>query len=517
MLEFNNITITLKKDNRPIIKDFNFILYPKDKIAIIGEEGNGKSTLLKLVMDKNSVLKYVDVKGNINTHSLKIGYLEQSLSDEWNDEVVLDYFLKDKPNEEVNYDNYSYLSDIYNTFHKFNLSNNILDRTINSLSGGEKVKLQLIKILSNNPKILLLDEPTNDIDMDTLKWLEDFINNSEQAILYVSHDETLLEHTANGIIHIESLKKKTECKHTISYENYKSYIEKRERMLSHQEMIARKEERDYNKQMKSFEEIYQKVDYQLNTITRADPHTAALIKKKMKSLKSQEKRFEREKESFTEVPDTEDAINIRNTLTEEIPSGKKVLELKIDDLKVNEKVLSKNINLSIYGNKHIVIIGKNGVGKTTLIKKIYSSLKDRNDLHVGYMPQNYEELLDLNKTPLELLLENNTSSEYKTITRTYLGSLKFTHNEVINKIKYLSGGQKAKLLLIKLILDKSNVLVLDEPTRNLSPLSNPVIRKLLKEFKGTIISVSHDRKYIDEVCPYIYELTKDGLIERNTY
>lgn len=133
------------------------------------------------------------------------------------------------------------------------------------------------------------------------------------------------------------------------------------------------------------------------------------------------------------------------------------------------------------------------------------------------MPQNYEELLDLNKTPLELLTEKDRSKDFQTLVRTYLGSLKFTKEEVMNIISNLSGGQKSKLLLIKLILDKSNVLILDEPTRNLSPLSNPTIRQLLSQFKGTIISVSHDRKYIDEVCDEIYELTQNGLVSKNSY
>lgn len=133
------------------------------------------------------------------------------------------------------------------------------------------------------------------------------------------------------------------------------------------------------------------------------------------------------------------------------------------------------------------------------------------------MPQNYDDLLNLDKTPVEFLTEKDKTKEFQTQVRTYLGSLKFTKEEVLSKINNLSGGQKAKLLLSKLILDQSNVLILDEPTRNLSPLSNPVIRKLLKEFKGTIISVSHDRKYIDEVCDEIYELTPEGLKPKNNY
>ena len=237
----------------------------------------------------------------------------------------------------------------------------------------------------------------------------------------------------------------------------------------------------------------------------------------MKSLKSQEKRYEREKENFTEIPDVEEAITIKNVVTKEIPSGKMVLDISIPSLVQGEKELSRNVSLSIFGSKHVVIIGRNGAGKTTFLKKIYEDLKTREDIQVGYMSQNYDELLDLDKTPLELLTENDKSKDFQTQVRTYLGSLKFTKEEVLGKIENLSGGQKAKLLLIKLILDQSNVLILDEPTRNLSPLSNPVIRKLLKEFKGTIISVSHDRKYIDEVCNEIYELTPEGSIFRNEW
>lgn len=517
MLEFNNISITLNKDNRPIIKNFSFTLRPKEKIAIIGEEGNGKSTLLKLVVNKEEVEKYATIQGQILTHNLNIGYLEQSLQDKWKNTIIMDYFLKDDPDEEINFENYNFLTDIYNYIAKFNLDNNLLeeDRLISTLSGGEKVKIALIKLLCKKPDVLLLDEPTNDIDIDTLEWLENFINETSTPILYVSHDETLLENTATGIIHLEQIKKKTECRHTILRVGYKEYIEKRTNALAHQEMVAKKQQSDYNKQMQEWKTVYQKVDYQQKSITRADPHGAALLKKKMKSLKSQEKRYEKEKENFLEIPDVEDAILIKNADINDIPAYKMILNISNLELKNNNKLLASNINLQIAGNKHIAIIGKNGVGKTTLIKKIYETLKDRTDIKTGYMPQNYEELLNLNKTAVNFLTENDKSKEFETIVRTYLASLKFTSEEVNNKIEYLSGGQKAKLLLIKLILDKSNVLILDEPTRNLSPLSNPVIRKLLREFKGTIISVSHDRKYINEVCDETYELTKEGLTLKN--
>ncbi len=163
-----------------------------------------------------------------------------------------------------------------------------------------------------------------------------------------------------------------------------------------------------------------------------------------------------------------------------------------------------------------MIIGRNGSGKTTLFNKIYENLKNRENIKLGYMPQNYSLSLPMNNTALEYL-SSSLSKEDITRARTLMGSMKFTSEEATSKIKELSDGQKTKLILLKLILTDSNVLLLDEPTRNLSPLSNPVIREVLKEYKGTIISVSHDRKYITDVCDTVYNLTKDGLKKVNGF
>lgn len=196
-----------------------------------------------------------------------------------------------------------------------------------------------------------------------------------------------------------------------------------------------------------------------------------------------------------------------------VPKHRKVLELFLDELKIEGRVLSKNIRLNIYGNEHICIVGKNGVGKSTLLKKIYHILKNRKDVNVGYMPQIYEDVLKQNDSAIDFLVPEKNQDKI-TVARQYLGNMKFTKDEMVGKIKDLSNGTKAKLFLIKLILEKYDVLILDEPTRNVSPLSNPIIRKVLKEYNGAIISVSHDRKYIDEVASKVYVLTKEGLYER---
>jgi len=182
----------------------------------------------------------------------------------------------------------------------------------------------------------------------------------------------------------------------------------------------------------------------------------------------------------------------------------------LKELKIGEQILSKNIELVVTGNQHIAIIGNNGIGKSTLLKEIWRQLKDRKDLVVGYMPQNYSDVLDFNQTPSEFF-RTNYGKEENTRALTYMGAMRFTTDEMFHSIGELSGGQRAKIIFLDIILRKCNVLILDEPTRNFSPLSAPAIRKALMDFNGTIISISHDRKYLDEVAEIIYILSSDGI------
>ncbi len=511
MLDVNKLSITINKNGRKLIENLTFSLNSGDKIAIIGEEGNGKSTIVKAIVDKNLV-KYATIKGEINKHGHTIGYLSQFIPNEWNSETVTSYFLKDDPNAEEDFDRYNDFDRLYKLASLLNLDERMFENEIKigSLSGGEKIKIQLLKILKDDPDILVLDEPTNDLDIKSLQWLENFISKSEKPILYISHDETLLENTANAIIHIEQLKKKRVSKTTFKRLGYKDFVQDRNETLQKDEQIALKEREEDRKRMEKWRQVYNRVDYELNTITRQDPAGARLLKKKMKSVKSQEKRFEKQRENFREIPDPEEAITIK--LGEDKTAlAKKIFETNIPSLEVGGKILSKNLHLSMFGSKKYVIIGDNGVGKTTFIKKLYSKLYEDGNISVAYMPQNYDDYLNNFESVLDFISSFCHTKDDITKARTYLGSMKFTSEETEGIIEELSGGQKAKLYLLKLVFSNADLLLLDEPTRNLSPLSNPIIRNVFKNYKGAIVAISHDRKFISEVADEVFRLTQKGF------
>ena len=507
MLEIKDLSIWMRDTGRPLIEHLHFVLGPTDRAVIIGEEGNGKSSLLKTIVDPSLVEDYCEYSGKVLKNGMLVGYLEQDTPPE---------ILEMTPAEFL--DGPALLDgSLSRLAAQLQLREELLfaDQRIATLSGGEKVKLRMIRLLAGEPDVLLLDEPTNDIDLATLEWLEGVISGSRVPVLYVSHDETLIERTANVVIHLEQLKKKREARHTVERTGYRQYIAQRLSGLEKQEQVARKQREEFNSQMERWQQIYNKVEHQQAAITRQNPSGGRLLKKKVKALKSQEKRIQKNAENFLEIPEPEEAIALSFSKEIRIPQGKRVLEFHLDQLCAGGdtgRLLAENIHLTVNGPEHIGIIGDNGAGKTTLLRHICRQLQGRSDLKMVYMPQDYRELLPYDQTPVDFLARGQTRQEI-TQARTYLGSMKYTHEEMTGKIGALSGGQKAKLLFVWMILGEYNLLLLDEPTRNFSPLSNPVIRQMLSDFGGGIISVTHDRKYLEEVCGRIYRLTSRGLEE----
>lgn len=539
MLQVKNLNLYHKKDLHPLAENLSFTLNDGDKAAIIGEEGNGKSTLLKLLCSPSLVEDYAEYSGEIQKNHSVCGYLPQELPRADRKKDVYSFLCEEPAFSETDY------RELTSMAGRLGIPMDLLysDVLMEHLSGGEKIKIQLIRILVMHPDLFLLDEPSNDIDIQTLEWLEEFINDCTFPVLYISHDETLLEHTANMILHMEQLKRKTESRCTVFRTDYRDYVDLRLKGLERQTRLAREEKAAYEKQQEKFRRIHDKVDYQLNTITRQNPSGARLLKKKMHAVKSMERRFDRQAQDMTQIPDTEESIFFRFAPGEGIPAGKWVIDYELPLLKADQRELARNIRLQVKGPEKICIVGKNGAGKTTLLRLIAQQLLNRTDIRAAYMPQNYEDLLEPDSTPVEYLsrawerlpeqhaghwetalleeaypskspaFRRSLTKEELTLIRTYLGSMKYTVQEMDHAVRDLSGGQKAKLLLLKMSMEHRNVLILDEPTRNFSPLSGPVVRTLLQEFPGTVISVSHDRKYIREVCGRVLELGPEGLLE----
>jgi len=509
MLQIKNLSVTLKKDLRDIIGDFSFVLNDGDVAVIIGEEGNGKSTLLKLIYEPQLADAYCEWSGEIVTHGTRLGYLAQELGEDEKALAIADFFAA--------------VSDFYDTSPKelarlckqlgLATETPFSEQIVGTLSGGERVKLQLLRILIAQPDVLLLDEPSNDIDLATLEWLERFINTCGKPVLFVSHDETLIENTANVIIHLEQVRRKTVPRAKVVRSSYGDYISARTRALDKQTQDARKEKSEYDAKMEKYRRIEQSVEHKQGAISRQDPAGGRLLKKKMHAVKSMGRRIERDAEEMTQLPDVEDAIFLKFDKRLMVPNGKTVIEFELAELRSGGEeraVLARDVALIVTGAEKVCITGRNGSGKTTLLREIAVQLLARDDIRCGYMPQDYFELLPPNATPVEFLAPSGKHADV-TAAMTMLGSVKYTADEMAHTISALSGGQKAKLMFLKMISDGCNVLVLDEPTRNFSPMSNPVIRAILREYGGAIISVSHDRRFIAEVCDTVYELQESGL------
>lgn len=509
MLQIKGLNLTHKKDLRVILEDFNLVLNDGDKAVIIGEEGNGKSTLMKWIYNPALVEDYIEASGERILGKERLGYLPQELPEEEKGKTVYEFF-----SEEDQFWNQT-PKDLAMLAGKFKMPGDIFyeSKKMRNLSGGEKIKVQLMRLFMQDATVLLLDEPSNDIDITTLELLEKLIQEWKHIVLFISHDETLIEHTANMVIHLEQIKRKTKSRYTVEKCTYPDYVKNRLHRMERQEQKAMSDRREKELRDEKYQKVYQSVQSALGNCSRQAPAVAKNLKDKMHTVKSMGRRFEKADENMTEMPEQEEAIFFKlGDKSASIPAGKTVMEYHLPKLQTpdGERTLSEKIDLKIRGSEKICIVGANGAGKTTLLKKIAEELRNRTDVHTEYMPQNYEEQLNLDLTPVEYLAPSGDKKE-QTKVRTYLGSLKYTTDEMEHSIRELSGGQKAKVLLLKMSLSGANVLVLDEPTRNFSPLSGPVIRKMLREFPGAIISISHDRRYVEEVCDKVYVLSETGL------
>ena len=507
-IQARNITVTIDRDVRTIVEDFSFTVPDGKKVALIGEEGNGKSTLLKWLYDPGLVEGYAVVTGSVSIDGTK-GYLPQELPKEDRPRTVYEYLCAHCDEQAMTP---NALERAMRTVSlPFELA--YTDQTMGTLSGGERVKLALAVLLLNDCDVLLLDEPSNDLDLDTLLWLEGFLKSVRKTVLYISHDEVLLSRTAEAVLHLELVRRKKIPRATMANVPYDVYMERREAAFAHQAQVAQSEQKAFREKKERYLSIYNAVDHAQANVSRSAPSAGRLLKKKMHTVQSIGRRLDKEQENLTEAPEAEWAI-LPKWLSGGVKNGRTVLDYGPRSLRLNDRLLADNVQLRITGPERVCIVGRNGCGKTTLLRTLVKEIEARG-YHTFYMPQVYADALPMDALPVAYLAPNGDKASV-TEARIFLGSMKYTSDEMSHPIRALSGGQQAKLLLLKAILDRVDVLVLDEPTRNLSPLSAPAVRTLLNEFDGAILMVTHDRKLIEAAATRVLALTENGLTPYQT-
>ena len=500
MIQIHKLTITHNKDLRNLVSDLTMVIREGEKVAIIGEEGNGKSTLLQTLMGKQPL--DFTISGRIHSDFGPYSYIPQSLPADLKTLSLHDYFFSGQDN--LDYSRiYRFAEEL-----QFDSDRFASQQLIGSLSGGEALKVQLIHELSKPFEVLFLDEPSNDLDLETVDWLKSQIQKMRQTVIFISHDEDFLSQTADTIIHLRLVKHRKEAETLVEHLDYDRYSEQRKAHFARQSQQAANDQRVYEKTMEKHRRVKQNVENALRATK--DSTAGRLLAKKMKTVLSQEKRYEKAAQSMTQKPLEEEQIQLFFSDIQPLAASKVLVRLENETLSIGERVLAQGLQLTIRGQEKIGIIGPNGVGKSTLLAKLQQVLSDKREISLGFMPQDYQETLNLDLSPVEFLSQTGHKEELQKI-QSHLASLNFSYPEMHHHIHSLSGGQQGKLLLLNLVLRKPNFLLLDEPTRNFSPTSQPEIRKVFASYPGGLITVSHDRRFLKEVCTNIYRLTEHGL------
>lgn len=506
---------SIEINNKVILEDINFLIKNNEKVGLVGRNGSGKTTLLKGITGQIPFTNGYD-KLHIEKDKFKIGYVSQeNLTDQ--DTLLIDYIrssYREIINIEKNLESlekemsnsykeetlikynellesyeflggYTYKKEYITALNKFGFNTDVYNKKISEFSGGELTKLSLLKLLLSRPDLLILDEPTNHLDITAIEWLENYLKEYKNNIILVSHDRMFLDSICNIIYLIEYGTTKKYVG------NYTSYIKQRE-----EEYI--KALKDYNRQKKEIKRLEELVDR-----FRYKPTKAKMAMSKLKQI---------EKMVKIEKPETFDKKTFKINFNPTTTSYKDVLKLK--NLSVGYTKELFNIDLNLEREDKLGIIGDNGIGKSTLIKTITGvipPIKGKvilgQNVKYAYFSQQLENLNKENTIYDEI---KNTFNEMTPLeVRTLLGNFNFKGDDVFKQIKDLSGGEKVRVSLCKILNSKPNLLILDEPTNHLDLINKETIESLLTDYKGTLIIVSHDRYLINKVC------TKLLVIEKN--
>ena len=499
-----------------LFKNVNFSIDANARIGLIGPNGVGKTTLLKIMtgeeeathgdftINKNIDVGYIAQENGLNESktiweemlsvftslinmSKKITSLQQDIAANPKRSDLLKQYDQLQFNFEQQ-GGYTYQADIKSILNGFNFPEATWSKKIASLSGGEKTRLSFVKLLLRKPALLLLDEPTNYLDLDTLDWLESYLKNYSGAILVVSHDQYFLDNLATQIFELQ-FGNLTDFKG-----NYSAYVAERQLRDRQQEEAYEKQQ----EQIKKDEEFIQK------NIVRA---------KTTKRAQSRRKQLEK----MDRITPPKHKNKVRINFQSERPSGKEVLILRDLTIGYPTKTMVHDISLQINKGDRVAVIGQNGIGKSTLLKTVMKELKPKKgsikygaSLDIGYYDQELQGL-DPTKTVIDTVWDRHKTMPEKDV-RSILASFLFTAKDIDKTVGQLSGGQKARLTLTVLSLEHNNFLLMDEPTNHLDLEAKEVLEQALQNYDGTLLFVSHDRYFINQLANKIVEI-KGGIAQ----
>ena len=521
MLNVHNLSISFQGDD--LFNNITYRIGRKDRIGLIGKNGAGKSTMLKILSKEME-----PDTGEIATDKdLKIGFLKQDIDFEEGRTVLEETYeafveiksiekkIEDINNELINRKDseskeyHQLMVDLQNLQDKFEIiggynyegntekiltglgfKSSEFDKQTSTLSGGWRMRIELAKLLLQDNDVLLLDEPTNHLDIDSIIWFESFLKSYAGAVLIVSHDKMFLDNITNRTIEISFGK-------IYDYKKpYSEYLILREEMREQQ--IA--SQKNQEKEIQNTEKLINKF--------RAKASKASMAQSLIKKLDRMD-RIQVDKEDTS-------VMNVHFPIS--VNPGKVIFEIKDLSKSYDELEVLNSINLILARNSKVAFVGQNGQGKTTLAKIINNeidytgSLKIGHNVQIGYFAQNQADYLDDEKTVLQIM-EDSATEKNRGKVRDILGSFLFRGSEVDKYVKVLSGGERNRLALAKLLLLPFNVLIMDEPTNHLDIKSKNVLKEALKRFEGTLILISHDRDFLQGLSEIVYEFKDKNIKE----
>jgi ATP-binding cassette, subfamily F, member 3 len=521
MISVNGLTVEFSA--RTLFKDVSFVINPNDKIALMGKNGAGKSTMMKIIAGVQK-----PNRGSIQCSAdTKIAYLPQHLLTS-DDATVFEETSKafgevlemkkeiEALNKELetrtDYESDSYMNVIervaelgekYYAIEETNFDAEVekallglgfkrsdFTRSTSEFSGGWRMRIELAKILLQKPDLVLLDEPTNHIDIESVIWLEDFLKNKAKAVIVISHDKTFIDNITNRTIEVTNGR-------IYDYKaNYSHYLTLREERRSQQQKA-------YQEQQKMIAETKRFIEQFKGTYSKTNQ-----VSSRQRML---------EKLEIIEVDEIDNsAISLRFPPSQR--SGDFPVTARDLSKSYGDKVVFKNANMSIARGEKVCFVGRNGEGKSTMIKAIMGEIdfdgfcELGHNAKVGYFAQNQAALLDPELSVFETV-DNVAEGEIRKEIKNILGAFMFSGEAIDKKVGFLSGGERTRLAMVKLLLEPVNVLILDEPTNHLDIKSKEVLKEALKKFDGTLILVSHDRAFLEGLANKVFEFKDQRVIE----